>query len=913
VRPHSGKFQTFNKLLPDKTSRQLFEKEWLPRLLNEFTEAIANNKHKLLGKHLSLDIADGWAYCQRCRTTQRPFPNRKLCLNCGQESAEPIDPDKDQVFSARKGYYRASTVEALETPPIAPVSLIAAEHTAQLNTAQETDAFSKAEEYELLFQDVDLGPDEKGRRRAAIDVLSCTTTMEVGIDIGALSGVALRNTPPARANYQQRAGRAGRRGNAVATVTAFGSADSHDEHYFTNPEEMIRGPVLDPTLTLNNPDIARRHVLAYLLQRYHQDRLPNIKPEDQPQLFEVLGKVEDFKGTKSPLNRKDFAEWLVEEEPNLKAELDGWLPWELSEEARMVLLTGFVEDALTQVDKAIGYASADDSGEDAEVGIEEDVPATQDDDGEDVPEVQPETGVEPPAGDPTKNLLDRLLYEGVLPRYAFPTDVATFYIFDQDKSTQYRPEFQFTPSQGLSVALSEYAPGKEIWVGGKQFTSGAIYSPIPRARSNAWNTRRLYYECGRCHYAKTEEASNGQKGETRECPACGNAGTFGPARWWLRPPGFAHPVFMEEGTSPEDQPPRSYATRAKLDAPTPSEDDQWISISERLRIYYTREHLLVTNRGPREEGYSYCTTCGLIEPAMVSKSLLGASHRRPYPNDRDPICSGGRISKGIVLGTDFITDILLISIRVDDPLLLRPGLLATDVALRTLSEALARAACRCLELEAAELQAEYRPALTEAGQRGLEAEIYLYDTLPGGAGFTRQAEALGSKLFEAALDEALTNCPDNCDASCYRCLRSYKNKLDHYILDRHVATGLLRYLMTGSLPELDTTRAKHSVDLLFEDFTRQGISDATFERDSVVMLPGVGEVTAPIFARISNGNQYIIDLTWPLTPDYPISDAVRELKEVSSIPVVLMDELTVRKNLPWATNTVLEKLNLKRG
>ena len=113
--------------------------------------------------------------------------------------------------------------------------------------------------------------------------------------------------------------------------------------------------------------------------------------------------------------------------------------------------------------------------------------------------VPPEVQAEPTERNSTKrtrlgtNLLDRLLYWGVLPRYAFPTDVATFYVFDKNKSTRFRPEYRFSPSQGLSVALSQYAPGKEVWIAGKQYVSGAIYSPIPKERAKAWQSKRLYY------------------------------------------------------------------------------------------------------------------------------------------------------------------------------------------------------------------------------------------------------------------------------------------------------------------------------------------------------------------------------------------------------------------------------------
>jgi len=358
VKPHGGKFQPMTRWM-GTTAAKAFEKEWLPAILPIFCESI-DGKWRLLASNVALELGGMWGYCERCRATQRPFPGTSKCIKCRADRVRILDPMADPVFVARKGYYRASAVRALADPPESPMSIIAAEHTAQLNAAQSDAVFSKAEEYELLFQDVDITLPRPGeQQRAAIDVLSCTTTMEVGIDIGSLSGVALRNMPPSRANYQQRAGRAGRRGNAVATVLAFGSSDTHDASYFRHPDLMIRGDVADPVLTMNNDEIARRHITAYLLQRYLQARLPDIPDESQRQLFEVLGKVDDFLDEASTLNRVDFEEWLRENEAALRADIEDWLPGELPPTSRDALLNGIVDRTVRDIDEALDREPAE--------------------------------------------------------------------------------------------------------------------------------------------------------------------------------------------------------------------------------------------------------------------------------------------------------------------------------------------------------------------------------------------------------------------------------------------------------------------------------------------------------------------------------------------------------------------------
>lgn len=900
VRGHSGKFDSILSWLPAPALRKQFQQEWLPILLRTFCEQ-ASDKYRMLAANLTLDLEPGWGYCQACRTTQRPFPGSTRCINCGRDRVTLVDPDHDPVFLARKGYYRSSAVRALAGNAEPPLSIIAAEHTAQLSAAQPEQVFSSAEEHELLFQDVDLGLDSNGRPRTAIDVLSCTTTMEVGIDIGTLSGVALRNMPPSRASYQQRAGRAGRRGSALASVIAFGSADSHDEHYFREPDAMIRGPVDDPTLTLDNPEIAKRHVTAYLLQRYHQSRLPDIAPEQQPALFEVMGTVDGFRDTRSILSRQGFERWLKEEAAQLREDLNDWLPSELTDADRQTILANFVSETLTAIDLALQRDGS------TEKAIEQLADERARADAEDHVEAQPEVGDE--RQDPGKavhNLLDRLLYKGVLPRYAFPTDVVAFHVFDRDHYSRFRPAFQYAPSQGLPVALTQYAPGKEVWIDGKLWQSGAIYSPLAEERSDAWNERRLYFECRVCHYARTNTLSEASRGDEIDCPACGSPRTFGKAKYWMIPPGFAHPVDVPEGTSPDDQPGRSYATRAKLVAGSPNDPAAWQDLSPRLRRTYDRTFLLVTNTGPRQEGYSYCTICGLVEPTAGATGRIAGSHRKPYPDDRQPECVGGRSTQGLVFGTDFISDVMLVSLRVDEPITLRPGLLSTQVALRSVSDALTIAATHCLDIDAGEIQAEFRPALTEGGHRGVEAEIYLYDTLSGGAGFSRRVAELGLRVFQDAL-KLLEHCPSECDHSCYRCLRSFRNRFEHTLLDRHVGAVLLRYLLTNELIDLSASRLTGAADRLAADLERHGAAGLNVVRQAHLRLPGIGDAQVPILLETPN-QRLIVGIHGPMTPDFTSDQKLMAAKEFGAVPVVLVDEMLVTRNLPQATMQVLKQL-----
>ena len=216
-----------------------------------------------------------WKRCVSCRSLRPTLlsdaTGAERCVQCGHDHHETIDiPDvlsnsstDQQHFYARHLHMVKPTIEVCRSDSYLKAPLRSEEHSAQISEKfDETDDYSTTEEYELLFQDIPVDDDQP------IDVLSCTTTMEVGIDIGGITAVALRTIPPRPDNYQQRAGRAGRRGSSLATIVSYANIQPQHLHFFHHPEELIGAPPRDPELYTNNKVIARRHINASILSMF---------------------------------------------------------------------------------------------------------------------------------------------------------------------------------------------------------------------------------------------------------------------------------------------------------------------------------------------------------------------------------------------------------------------------------------------------------------------------------------------------------------------------------------------------------------------------------------------------------------------------------------------------------------------
>jgi ATP-dependent helicase YprA (DUF1998 family)/Zn finger protein HypA/HybF involved in hydrogenase expression len=821
---------------------------------------------------LTIDLEKPWVLCKEC-TALSPMTVKKSCTSCGSDNVQLLSAQDDPYLKARKSFWRDPVSAALSTPG-GLSNLYVEEHTAQLSNRDRKAVHSTTELHELRFQDVLINPKER-----PIDVLSCTTTMEVGIDIGSLVAVALRNVPPQRENYQQRAGRAGRRGSSVSSVVTFSQNGPHDGFYFANPKAMVSGPPRSPELKIDNAKIATRHVHAYLIQTYFQEKLRvgGVSGTGSAILNKSLGETRTFFHGASDTNPNlsDFKHWVratVLAEPfTQRSVIASWIPkslaiapqtvdsWVMATAERLVTS---LEQLKVKVPPPAHIATTDDDGEEGD----------------------------PPPDFDQEDFLEFLFFHSFLPSYAFPNSLSSFLVQTRKKNQQGRWEIRTEqlPQQSSNQALGEYAPGRLIVINKKTYRSGGVFASGPS--DEVHRAVKLFEEakplvmCEACSFLQDPF---GDREPLSNCPVCQSK---------LKGALMIQPeVFGPENARELDEDDReqeyTFASMAQFPQPTNGETFAFQDGGEHLRFAYAvNKRLLTLNKGGKgdDAGFDVCRSCGCAS-VHDHRNPKHSKHKRPYLVSGTDECNG--TFETTFLGNAFRTDLLLLRLKIAAPLitdLTHTGTVRTlESAAYSLAEALRLAASRHeqLDLDPTEFGAGYRLLNgTEDGVVGLD--VYLYDTLPGGGGYAE----IAAKYFRSIVDQTLDlleGC--TCESSCTECLDHFNNQHLKRVLDRKLGASLLRYGLFGTIPPI--------AEINIQQKTLQGLS-ALLQLDGSTCTNSTEGVVAA-----NNGKRLLLQ-TYPalLSPDgLPESTA-------SGAQYYSINENELRRNLPGAHAEVKAKL-----
>ncbi|GAA1256218.1 DEAD/DEAH box helicase [Pseudonocardia aurantiaca] len=609
----------------------------------------------------------------------------------------------------------------------APVPMTVQEHTAQWTS-------EKAAEIQGGFV------------RGEINALSCSTTFELGVDVGELQAVILRNMPPTTANYVQRAGRAGRRSDSAALVLTYAQRRSHDLSRFAEPEKMIAGEMRAPIVPLTNVRIDRRHAHSVALAAFFRTMARHrhtvwrtageffLPPEHCPP--DHIGAVDLLcrylrPSVPAPVRaslERVLPEAVLEE---IGVADDGWV-------AELMRL---VEDAGAQLqeDVAAFEARRDAAAREQKYGLAE----------------QCRKVIETLRRRP---LIDFLATRNVLPKYGFPVDTVELRT-DRVRGGRDRV---LELTRDLSLAINEYAPGSEVIAGGQRWTSGGVYRLPGRDLVN-----RYYSVCEGCgHYREGIEPPDA------ECPACHVVQTRS-ARHYMEPAyGFVASDSTAQGAS--QAPRRSWSGATYIvgsDADVRTGATEFGNGSLIKWRAGARGRFVAISEGPGKAGFLICDWCGW------GTSAAGKRPREHKHLLRGATCTGPLTPYS--LAHRYETDFLELAF---EPLV---TLRSTPAELRSAVYALLEGAAIALEISRDDIDGTVHRDVTG------RPTLVLFDTTPGGAGnVLRIADGLGD-VVDAAVGR-VERCDCGPETSCYGCLRAFRNERYHEELSRRAALAMLR-------------------------------------------------------------------------------------------------------------------------
>ena len=617
------------------------------------------------------------------------------------------------------------------------IPMVAKEHTAQLN------------------RDV-AGNIQSDFESGEINVLSCSTTFEMGVDVGQLEAIFLRNVPPETTNYIQRAGRAGRRTSSTAFSVTYAKRSSHDLHYFSNPTKIISGKIKPPYVEINNDKISGRHVNSIVLAWFFRKK---------PVYFD--DKVRALIGSNAGETIVEALKKELESKPeDLLNSIGKVLPPQLME--RLGIAKWSFVDKLIGVNGTLTNA-IEEKQRDLET-LNENLKIRNENKKGNTDLIRLINTFEE---EPTINFMAS---NGVMPKYGFPVDVVKLDILNNAIEAK-----NVDLSRDLSLAISEYAPGSEIIAAGKIWTSHCIN----KIRDKEWPTYK-YYECPDCKRTSLPDGvttiEDEEEGKIQIC-SCGKQ---------MKGHKFIIPIFgfstswVEKAKKVGESRPKSfYNTKVQFggfDLLDPYQEkerqEKELNIANKIikAKYSPQGKLVVMNRGIGSSGLFICKYCGYAKPTpqeFEHKNKLG----RDCPN---------KFSTNASLGHVFLSDIL----RIEFPFI-KIKLVEDHDQWTTLLFAILEGSSDILGISRDDISG----CLDLSGTQPV---IILFDDAPGGAGHVKHIYYQLEKVLKAAQERVDGHCGCGEETSCYGCLRSYSNQLEHNKIARGLAKEYLERLLLKS-------------------------------------------------------------------------------------------------------------------
>ncbi len=708
---------------------------------------------------------DPWR-CPKCGTVHR-FRSLRVCTG----TTCHIALDRRDLT---ENYFR----QIYATPLGEAVPVRAEEHSGQVEGRERR-------EIELRFRD----------EENPLNVLVCTPTMELGIDIGHLNAVTLRNVPPSPSNYAQRAGRAGRSGQP-ALITVFAGVGSsrgpHDQYFYRFPEKMIAGVIAAPRFRLDNRAILRAHIHALVLETMGLkgvERLPS-RPRE---LLELDGAL-------FPL----YADWRAAYQAGIDHHLGAIVAAvEEAFEREMVafdwldraFIEGEVQGFLDALDRALDRWRDEYRRLDAE---REAINRKLGQEGVDSNLNRRRVVIEAKLDGMREGKRDWYLYrylggEGFLPGYAFPPQATVLAFEDREDEMARDPD----------IALTEYAPGNFVYYRGQRYE---VTHARPRRRPVDGPTDQpettLDVEpvliCPACRRAYV-----GEEETNRAACACGQT-LVG-----------LHP---RRGMALTDV----YAQkRARITA----DEEERLRLGYEITPHYraggeqrvyresgtgaftlTLEHggeVLRINRGQREQegdprGFILCSKCHrwLIGEGSDEKHIYTPDRQGQCPRHAHP----GDLERGLWLTTAIQSDLALFDVPLPEDVVPEEAEAFYTTSLHTLARGLMVA----FNLDEREVNGFLVPMPeSDDGQY----RIVLYETTVGGSGVLASLAEPGrlGRVVERARELLHEGDPEGgCRKACYACLLSFYNQRDHALMDRTLVLPWLQGLESLAVEPVET-------------------------------------------------------------------------------------------------------------